>query len=409
MLKTTPSPLNSAGSPSPEVVSAALAALQAELADERAARRATEAALCEAEAARQTAEARAARLEAENAYSAEQISRLEHLNKELRKALFGPRSEKLNEDERQLSFEEFWAAIAEAGGRPEADDQEQDEEADGKRRRRSSRGSRSGVRFGPQVDRREEVIEPDTIMCPCGCGKMTKIGEDRSERLDHEPAKFTVIETVRPRYACNKCKSGGVVQSPAPAALVEGGLPTEAFLAQVLIAKYGDHLPLYRQSQIYERSGVEVHRATLATWVGQASFHLRPVVDCLKDELKKSDHLGLDETTIRVLDPGRGKTKTGYMWTLVRDERHWSGADPPGVVYRYEPGRGGKYGARLLAGFSGTVQLDAYSGHKILARPDRPGGPVTRALCWGHVAARTMLLRAGVVALSVGIFQFTAT
>ena len=223
MPKTTPSPLDSAGSPSPEVVSAVLAALQAELAEERAARRATEAALCEAEAARQTAEARAARLEAENAYSAEQISRLEHLNKELRKALFGPRSEKLNEDERQLSFEEFWAAIAEAGGRPEADDQEQDEEADGKRRRRSSRGSRSGVRFGPQVDRREEVIEPDTIMCPCGCGEMTKIGEDRSERLDYEPAKFTVVETVRPRYACNKCKGGGVVQSPAPAALVEGG------------------------------------------------------------------------------------------------------------------------------------------------------------------------------------------
>ena len=179
-------------------------------------------------------------------------------------------------------------------------------------------------------------------------------------------------------------RAAGWYSRRRPAALVEGGLPTEALLAQVLIAKYGDHLPLYRQSQIYERSGVEVHRATLATWVGQASFHLRPVVDCLKDELKKSDHLGLDETTIRVLDPGRGKTKTGYMWTLVRDERHWSGADPPGVVYRYEPGRGGKYGARLLAGFSGTVQLDAYSGHKILARPDRPGGPVTRALCWGH-------------------------
>ena len=131
MPKRTPSPLSSAGFPSPEVVSAALAGLRAELAEERAALRATEAALCEAEAARQTAEARAARLEAENAYSAEQISRLEHLNKELRKALFGPRSEKLNEDERQLSFEEFWAAIAEAGGRPEADDQEQDEEADG--------------------------------------------------------------------------------------------------------------------------------------------------------------------------------------------------------------------------------------------------------------------------------------
>ena len=320
----------------------------------------------------------------ERAQSAEQISRLEHLNKELRKALFGKKSETLSADERQLSFEEFWAAIAEAGGRPEAEDEAQDEEAGGKRRRRSSRGSRSGVRFGPQVDRREEVIEPDTIMCPCGCGAMTKIGEDRSERLDYEPAKFIVIETVRPRYACNKCKGGGVVQASAPASLVEGGLPTEAFLAHVLISKYGDHCPLYRQSQIYARSGIEVHRATLATWVGQASFHLRPVVDCLTAELKKSEHLGLDETTIRVLDPGRGRTKTGYMWTLVRDGRHWSGADPPGVVYRYAPGRGGKYGAELLEGFSGMVQLDGYSGHNTLARPDRPGGPVTRALCWAH-------------------------
>ena len=390
MPQATPPPLSSAGSPSPAVVSASLVALQAELDDERAARRATEAALHDAEqarsaaeAARQTAEARAARLEAENAQSAEQIGRLEHLNKELRNALFGKKSEKLGEDERQLSFEEFWAAIAEAGGRPEAEDR--DEEAGGKRRRRSSRGSRSGVRFGAHLDRREEVIEPDTIMCPCGCGEMTKIGEDRSERLDYEPAKFTVIETVRPRYACNKCKGGGVVQASAPASLVEGGLPTEALLAHVLISKYGDHCPLYRQSQIYERSGIEVHRATLATWVGQASFHLRPVVDCLTAELKQSDHLGLDETTIRVLAPGLGRTKTGYMWTLVRDERHWSGTDPPGVVYRYAPGRGGKYGAELMAGFSGTVQLDGYSGHNTLARPDRAEGPVTRALCWAHV------------------------
>ena len=101
------------------------------------------------------------------------------------------------------------------------------------------------MRFRPQVARREEVIEPDTIMCPCGCGEMVRIGEDRSERLDHEMAKFTVIETVRPRYACNKCKGGGVVQSPAPASPVEGGLPTEALLAHVPIAKYGDHLPRY--------------------------------------------------------------------------------------------------------------------------------------------------------------------
>ena len=152
----------------------------------------------------------------------------------------------------------------------------------------------------------------------------------------------------------------------------------------MLISKYGDHLPLYRQSQIYERSGIELHRATLASWVGQASFHLRPVVDCLTAALKKSEKLGLDETTVRVLDPGRGKTKTGYMWTLVRDERPWSGSDPSGVVFRYAPGRGGKHGAELLEGFSGTVQIDGYSGHNALTRPDRPEGPVTKALCWAH-------------------------
>ena len=364
------------GSSSPAVVSAALAALREQLEKERAALRASEAAL-------RAAEARAARLEAENAEVADQNRRLEHLNTELRNALFGKKSEKLGADERQLSFDDLGAALAEAGSQAEAGEQAQDEEAGAKRPRRP-REPRSGVRFPPHLERITQVIEPDIITCPCGCGEMTKIGEDRSERLDVVPAQFRVIETVRPRYACNKCKGGGVVQASAPASLIEGGLPTEGLLAHVLISKYGDHLPLYRQSQIYERSGIELHRATLASWVGQASFYLRPVVDCLTAALKKSEKLGLDETTVRVLDPGRGKTKTGYMWTLVRDERPWSGSDPPGVVFRYAPGRGGKHGAALLEGFSGTVQIDGYSGHNALTRPDRPEGPVTKALCWAH-------------------------
>ena len=374
MPKATPVTPSSAGSPPPAVISTALAALEETLEKERAAHRATE-------AARQTVEARAARLEAENAEIADRNRRLEHLNTELRNALFGKKSEKLGADERQLSFDDLGTAIAEAGGPP--DEPAQNEES-GARHPRRPREPRSGVRFPPHLERLTQVIEPDTLMCPCGCGEMTKIGEDRSERLDVEPAKFLVIEAVRPRYACNKCKEGGVAQAPAPAFLIEGGLPTEALLAHVLISKYGDHLPLYRQSQIYERSGIELHRATLASWVGQSSFHLRPVVDCLTTELKKSDKLGLDETTVRVLDPGQGKTKTGYMWTLVRDEWPWSGADPPGVVFRYAPGRGGKHGAKLLEGFSGTVQIDGYSGHNILTRPDRPEGPVTQALCWAH-------------------------
>ncbi len=352
MLSVTPIAPSPDGSPPAAVVSAGLAAL----ARERTARRA--------------AEALAARLEAENAEIAEQVRRLEHLNDELRKLLFGKKSEKLGADERQLSFDDLGTAVSEAGGAPAAD--EQDGEAEPRRRQR--RSARPGARFPAHIERRVDVIEPDSTLCPCGCGEMTKIGEDRSERLDIVPARFLVIETVRPRYACNRCKGGGVVQAAAPASLIEGGLPTEGVLAHVLISKYGDHLPLYRQSQIYARLGLDLHRATLADWVGKASFHLRPVVDCLAAELKTSGKLGVDETTIRVLDPGRGRTKTGYMWTMVRDERPWSGADPPGVVYCYAPGRGGKHGEKLLEGFSGTAQIDGYSGYNRLRRSDRPGG-----------------------------------
>ena len=362
MLSATPIAPSPDGSPPAAVVSAGLAAL----ARERTARRA--------------AEALAARLEAENAEIAEQVRRLEHLNDELRKLLFGKKSEKLGADERQLSFDDLGTAVSEAGGAPAAD--EQDGEAEPRRRQR--RSARPGARFPAHIERRVDVIEPDSTLCPCGCGEMTKIGEDRSERLDIVPARFLVIETVRPRYACNRCKGGGVVQAAAPASLIEGGLPTEGVLAHVLISKYGDHLPLYRQSQIYARLGLDLHRATLADWVGKASFHLRPVVDCLAAELKTSGKLGVDETTIRVLDPGRGRTKTGYMWTMVRDERPWSGADPPGVVYCYAPGRGGKHGEKLLEGFSGTAQIDGYSGYNRLRRSDRPGGALRLASCWAH-------------------------
>ena len=353
------------GSPPAAVLSAALAALERHLDEERAARR--------------TAEARAARLEAEKAEIAEQNRRLEHLNDELRKLLFGKKSEKLGEDDRQLSFDDIGTAVAEAGGEPATDDREEGTEP--RRRRRSARPR---LRFPAHIERRTEVIEPASTLCPCGCGEMARIGEDRSERLDIVPAQFVVIETVRPRYACNRCKGGGVVQAPAPASLIEGGLPTEGLLAHVLISKYGDHLPLYRLSQIFARQGLELHRAMLADWVGKASFHLRPVVDCLAAELKRSGKLGVDETPVRVLDPGRGKTKTGYMWTMVRDERPWSGADPPGVVYRYAPGRGARHGEKLLEGFSGTAQIDGYSGYNPLRRPDRPEGPLTLAECWAH-------------------------
>ena len=251
--------------------------------------------------------------------------RLEHLVRELRRAMFAKKSEKLHPDQLLLAFEELEGALAEAEGRCPR-------RAPRRSRARSARAAqRRNIGHLPaHLPRVFDVIEPQSTLCPCGCGEMTKIGEDRTERLHVVPAKLQVIVTVRPKYACRQCEEG-VTQAPAPAHLIEGALPTEGMIAHVLVSKFADHLPLYRQSQIYARSGVDLHRSTLADWVGKASFHLRPVFECLKAQLKTSNNLGLDETTVRVLDPGRGKTKTGYMWTMTRDERGWSGPDPPGV------------------------------------------------------------------------------
>ncbi|TJZ75900.1 IS66 family transposase, partial [Paracoccus hibiscisoli] len=220
--------------------------------------------------------------------------------------------------------------------------------------------------------------------CPCGCGEMHRIGEDRTERLDIVPAQLRVIVIVRPKYACRRCAEG-VTQAPAPAHLIEGGLPTEGALAHVLVSKYADHLPLYRQSQILARAGIELHRSTLADWVGTAAFHLGPVVDRLAEHLKTSTKLFMDETTAPVLDPGRGRTKTGYLWALARDDRSWGGGDPPGVVFTYAPDRAGENAERILQGFDGILQLDGYTGYNRLTRPSRTGGaPITVAHCWAH-------------------------
>ena len=302
--------------------------------------------------------------------------RLEHLVRELRRAMFAKKSEKLHPDQLLLAFEELEGALAEAEADAPASTTPQP-------RAKRPAAQRNIGHLPAHLPRVFDVIEPQSTLCPCGCGEMTKIGEDRTERLHVVPAKLQVIVTVRPKYACRQCEEG-VTQAPAPAHLIEGALPTEGMLAHVLVSKFADHLPLYRQSQIYARSGVDLHRSTLADWVGKASFHLRPVFECLKAELKTSNNLGLDETTVRVLDPGRGKTKTGYMWTMARDERGWSGPDPPGCVYEYVPSRSGKHGEKLLEGFEGTVQVDGYPGHNRLRREDRPGGPLTLAACWIH-------------------------
>ena len=307
--------------------------------------------------------------------------RLEHLVSELQRFIYGKKSEKLAVDERQLGFEDLEGAVTAVA---EAATEAAPPRAASARKRPAAQ--RNLGHLPEHLPRIERTIEPDSTRCACGHGPMVRIGEDRSERLDIVPAQLRVLVTVRPKYACRTCEEG-VVQAPAPAHLVEGGLPTEGALAQVLIAKYADHCPLYRQSQIYARQGVDLHRSTLAGWVGKASFHLTPLADRLGELLLRSGKLFMDETRAPVLDPGRGRTRSGYFWALARDDRGWSGPDPPGVVYHYAPGRGGRHAERILNGFSGILQVDGYAGYRRVAVPR---GSATLAFCWAH--ARRKLL-----------------
>ena len=317
-------------------------------------------------------------VESELAASKETIERLQLLVKEYERARFGKRSEKFDPDQLQLVLEDIEIAIA------EVQEREDDRARRSGRPATRERAGRAARAFPTHLPRVERVIEPESLACPCGCGLMVRIGEDRSCRLDVTPAQYRVIETVRPRYACPK-GCAGVAQAPAPAHLIEGGVPTEALLAQVAVAKFSEHMPLYRQSQVFARHGIMLDRAVLADWMGTTAFHLAPLVERMSALMKLSGRLFMDETTAPVLDPGRGRTKTGYLWAVLRDDRGHGGVDPPIVVYHYAPGRGGEHAERILEGFDGVLQVDGYGGYHRLARPGRKGGaPLRLAWCWSH-------------------------
>ena len=179
-------------------------------------------------------------------------------------------------------------------------------------------------------------------------------------------------------------RAGGVVQAAAPERLIQGGLPTEAMVAHVLVSKYAWHLPLYRQSQMLNSQGIVIDRATLAFWVGYAAAELAPVVARLREILLGSVKLAVDETPVPVLDPGRGRTKIGYFWSMARDDRPWGGDGPPAIAYTYAPGRGAQHAIALLAGYCGIVQCDGYAAYKQLADGRRTNRPATLAFCWAH-------------------------
>ena len=310
----------------------------------------------------------------------ELIEKLEGQVGQYRRAKFGPKSEKLDPDQLQLALEDIETAIAETQEQIAA--VEKTIESSGADKDKKPRKER---KLPDNLPRIEQVIEPESIACPCGCGDMVRIGEDRSERLEIIPARYQVIVTIRPRYACPRGRTG-VLQAAAPAHLLEASWPTEALLAQIAVAKHSEHMPLNRQAVVMARHGVPIDRSVLADWMGRTGALIAPVVDRMAVLLKTgSSRLYVDETTAPVLDPGRGTTKTGYLWAVLRDDRGWGGPAPPGVVFHYHPGRGGQYASDILAGFEGTIQVDAYGAYTHLSKPTRPGGkPLKLAYCWSH-------------------------
>ena len=334
--------------------------------------------------------------------------KLEHIVAEMRRAMYGRRSERIDDNQLKLVLEAL--EIEHAKIEAEAEKADPKLKTARTRQRRKSRNETLD-----HLPHEEQVIEPESKVCPCCNGALHVIGEDVSKRLDKIPAKLTVIVTRRPKLACRACERtgvdevAGIIQAPAPARLIEGGLPTERLVADVVVSKFADHLPLYRQSQILARLGVRIERSTLAGWVGAAAAELQPLHDWLVEQLRKSPKLFCDETRCPVLDPGRGETKTGYMWALARDDRPWGGTLPPAVAYTYAPGRGGEHAVKLLDGFSGVLQVDGYSVYKSLAARgvSAAGGrlpvgespaaskEVTLAFCWSHLRRKFYELYVG--------------
>jgi transposase len=319
--------------------------------------------------------------------SEEARRRLEAIIQDLRREKFGSKSEKLTPDQYNLALEDVEIAQGILDAAQEKAEAVINGKAGAERSRKTNRG-----KLPAHLPRIERVIEPVSTTCPCGCGPMTKIGEDVSERLDVIPAQFRVLVTRRPKYACRRC-SAAVAQAHAPEHVVPGGLPTEALIAQVIVAKFGDHLPFYRQAEIYARQGIALDRATLGNWVGRACFHLAPIVDRMREQLGSAERLFMDETKAPVLDPGRGRTKQGFFWAIASDDRGHSGPSPPVVLFRYAAGRSGTYAEQFLRGFRGRfLQCDGYEGYELLTRIRRDEGPWTLVHCWSHLRRRFVKL-----------------
>ena len=319
-------------------------------------------------------EALQAMVRAQQSLIAQRDAEIEHLKlviAKLRRMQFGQSSEKIDAmvGSLELSLEELEVLRAESA-------QIMAPETPAGADKSTKRPARKPL---PDHLPRESVERSPAASCCQDCGgALKKLGEDVSEVLEYVPEHFKVIRHVRPKLACCRCDT--IVQAPAASRPIANGLAGPGLLAHVLTAKYCDHLPLYRQSGIYARSGVDLERSTLADWVGQCTALLRPLVDALNRYVLSGAKIHADDTPVPVLAPGEGKTKTGRLWPYVRDDRPAGDSSPPAVWFAYSPNRKGEHPQAHLKSFSGVLQADAFGGYAALYADGR----IVEAACWAH-------------------------
>jgi transposase len=227
---------------------------------------------------------------------------------------------------------------------------------------------------------RERIVYPAPSSCPCCGGALRKLGEDVTETLEVVPRQWKVIQHVREKFSCRSCEA--ITQPPAPSHPIARGRAGPALLAQVLFGKYGLHLPLNRQSAAYAREGIDLDVSTLADWVGAAAATLMPLIEAIRAHVFAAERIHADDTTVPVL--AKGKTRTGRLWTYVRDDQPFGGHDPPAAVLFYSRDRGGEHPQHHLASYTGLMQADAYAGFNRLYEAGRKAGPIIEAACWSH-------------------------
>src|SRR5713226_4683057 len=320
---------------------------------------------------------RAARLAAENEakFRALQIEKLKYTIAKLRHEQFGQSSERgaiLEQLELQLSELQADASEAAAAAQLAA--------ARAKVEVKSFERHKPARRPLPEHLPRERIVYPSPSACPCCGGALHKLGEDVTETLELIPRQWKVIQHVREKFSCRSCEA--ITQPPAPSHPIARGRAGPWLLAHVLFSKYGLHLPLNRQSVTYAREGIELDVSTLADWVGACAATLMPLVILIRAHVFAAERIHADETTVPVL--AKGKTRTGRLWTYVRDDRPFGGPDPPAAIFFYSRDRAGEHPEQHLAGYAGLMQADAYAGFNRLYEAARKGGPIVEAMCWAH-------------------------